>query len=300
MQSLQSYGKEPVYDGNAYTYSSTYHDGTLRLYAHHPTAPTTSGGRLEYYMTRVKGFDMLSDGIPAQRVSSTLEMQEIWRGATASSLSRVRMQGRVFLMTCQSTNQRQQQTPSGAETPVLTNLWTVTSIQHQETSRLRVSLHAAMLTRALLFLTLFTPRTKNTIRSPCLSASWNRAQASRQALARQASLISREIGALTAPQQSFNCPRSRIWPRRRRAAVHWDDQQRVMRMDLAAGKAESRSKNWYSRGCFDIVVIGSHGSTIFYSLPVCLHQPHRELLDPPRIPPAHTGIKRGRSWCPGR
>lgn len=61
MQSLQSYGKKPVYDGNAYTYSSTYHDGTLRLYAHHPTAPTTSGGRLVYHMTRVKGFDMLSD-----------------------------------------------------------------------------------------------------------------------------------------------------------------------------------------------------------------------------------------------
>lgn len=61
MQSLQSYGKKPVYDGNAYTYSSTYHDGTLRLYAHHPTAPTTSGGRLEYHMIRVKGFDMLSD-----------------------------------------------------------------------------------------------------------------------------------------------------------------------------------------------------------------------------------------------
>lgn len=62
MHSLQSHGEEePVYDGNAYTYSSTYHAGTLRLYAHHPTAPTTPGGRPGYHMTQVKGFDMLSD-----------------------------------------------------------------------------------------------------------------------------------------------------------------------------------------------------------------------------------------------
>ena len=65
MHILRSYGEEeePVYDSKAYTYSSTYHAGTLRLYAHHVTAPTTSGGGngAGVHMTQVKGFDMLSD-----------------------------------------------------------------------------------------------------------------------------------------------------------------------------------------------------------------------------------------------
>ena len=54
MHSLQNYGeKEPVYDGNAYTYSSTYLDGQLKLYAHHVTAPTTPAGLPGYHMTQV-------------------------------------------------------------------------------------------------------------------------------------------------------------------------------------------------------------------------------------------------------
>ncbi|KAI1472151.1 uncharacterized protein F4812DRAFT_453965 [Daldinia caldariorum] len=53
MHSLQNYSKdEPVYDNNAYTFSSTYHDGTLKLYAHHLTEPTTEGGRPEYHVTQ--------------------------------------------------------------------------------------------------------------------------------------------------------------------------------------------------------------------------------------------------------
>ncbi|KAK4449822.1 hypothetical protein QBC34DRAFT_83452 [Podospora aff. communis PSN243] len=61
MHSLQSYGKEePVYDGNAYTYSSTYHagTGTLQLYAHHVTAANDPEGRAEYHMTKLRGFDL--------------------------------------------------------------------------------------------------------------------------------------------------------------------------------------------------------------------------------------------------
>lgn len=55
VHSLQNYGgeEEPVYDGNAYTYSSTYLDGQLKLYAHHITAPTTPGDRPSYHMTQV-------------------------------------------------------------------------------------------------------------------------------------------------------------------------------------------------------------------------------------------------------
>jgi hypothetical protein len=51
MYALQNYGEEELgFDGNAYTYSSTYHAGTLKLYAYHVTAPTAPGGRPEYYM----------------------------------------------------------------------------------------------------------------------------------------------------------------------------------------------------------------------------------------------------------
>ncbi|POR39177.1 Uncharacterized protein TPAR_00623, partial [Tolypocladium paradoxum] len=57
--SLQNYGgTTPTYDGNAYTYSSTYQDGTLKLYAHHIAAPITPGGLPEYHMTKLRGFDM--------------------------------------------------------------------------------------------------------------------------------------------------------------------------------------------------------------------------------------------------
>ncbi|KAK3375659.1 hypothetical protein B0T24DRAFT_647938 [Lasiosphaeria ovina] len=59
MYSLQSYGKEePVYDGNAYTHSSTYHagTGTLPLYAHHATEPTAPEGRPEHHMTQIDAY----------------------------------------------------------------------------------------------------------------------------------------------------------------------------------------------------------------------------------------------------
>ncbi|KAH8750804.1 hypothetical protein F5883DRAFT_434545 [Diaporthe sp. PMI_573] len=59
MHELQNYGQEePVYDGKSYAFSSTYHDGTLKLYAHHLTAPTTRGGRPEYHMTQLRTFGL--------------------------------------------------------------------------------------------------------------------------------------------------------------------------------------------------------------------------------------------------
>ncbi|KAH7113469.1 hypothetical protein B0J13DRAFT_460818 [Dactylonectria estremocensis] len=59
IHSLQNYGREePQYDDQAHTYSSTYHDGTLKLFAHHVTAPTMSGGRPEYHMTQLRTFGM--------------------------------------------------------------------------------------------------------------------------------------------------------------------------------------------------------------------------------------------------
>jgi len=59
IQSLQSYGQpEPVYDNNAYTVTSIYNDGTLKLYTSHPTQPTGSENRPEYYMTQLNTWGM--------------------------------------------------------------------------------------------------------------------------------------------------------------------------------------------------------------------------------------------------
>ncbi|KAB5572199.1 hypothetical protein GE09DRAFT_1170465 [Coniochaeta sp. 2T2.1] len=61
MHRLQNYGEEEAgFDGNAYSYSSTYHagTGTLQLYTHHVTPPTAPGGRPEYHMTQLDGWQM--------------------------------------------------------------------------------------------------------------------------------------------------------------------------------------------------------------------------------------------------
>ncbi|KAM3566334.1 hypothetical protein ARSEF4850_000747 [Beauveria asiatica] len=62
MHSLQNYGEDkPIYDGNAYAYSSIYHSGQLVLYAHHMTGPTARGGCVKYHMTQLKGFLLTGD-----------------------------------------------------------------------------------------------------------------------------------------------------------------------------------------------------------------------------------------------
>ncbi|KAH7175892.1 hypothetical protein EDB81DRAFT_751335 [Dactylonectria macrodidyma] len=59
MHALQNFGNDnQVFDEGAYTFSATYCAGTLKLYAHHVTAPTTPDGRLEYHMTKICGFEM--------------------------------------------------------------------------------------------------------------------------------------------------------------------------------------------------------------------------------------------------
>jgi hypothetical protein len=57
MHSLRSYGQdEPVYDNNAYTITSTYLDGQLKMYASHVAPPKNPGGRPEYHMTLLDSF----------------------------------------------------------------------------------------------------------------------------------------------------------------------------------------------------------------------------------------------------
>ena len=59
IHALQTYGQaEPLFDGNAYTFSSTYHNGTLKLYTSHPAQPASLGGRPDYHMNHLRSFAM--------------------------------------------------------------------------------------------------------------------------------------------------------------------------------------------------------------------------------------------------
>lgn len=60
---LQLYGEtENIYDGNAYTITSVYHDGALKMYTIHPTSPLNPGYLSEYHMTQLRSFAMTDSG----------------------------------------------------------------------------------------------------------------------------------------------------------------------------------------------------------------------------------------------
>ncbi|KAH8588715.1 hypothetical protein B0O99DRAFT_638425 [Bisporella sp. PMI_857] len=79
MHKLQSYKEdEPVYDGHAYTISTTYHagTGTLQMHTTHPTqAPD---GSTEYHMTQVRAFALTSDADSFRRGASTFRNARDW------------------------------------------------------------------------------------------------------------------------------------------------------------------------------------------------------------------------------
>ena len=83
IHNLQTYGQETAYDGCAYTFTSTYSDGTLKMFTSHPTKPRREGERPGYYMNQVKGWCITSD-IEAFRQGATWfrngrDLAERWR-----------------------------------------------------------------------------------------------------------------------------------------------------------------------------------------------------------------------------
>lgn len=59
MLRLHSYAQDNlVYDNNAYTFTSTYHDGQLKMFTSHPVQLTDGGGRSEYYMHQLNSWGM--------------------------------------------------------------------------------------------------------------------------------------------------------------------------------------------------------------------------------------------------
>ena len=57
MHSLRNYGAtRPEYDNNAYTVTSTYHGGTLKMYTTHATQSDAPEGGSDYYMTQLNSY----------------------------------------------------------------------------------------------------------------------------------------------------------------------------------------------------------------------------------------------------
>jgi hypothetical protein len=72
MHTLQTYKHEqqqPGFDNNAYTITSIYHGGTLKMFTSHPSKPTKSD-RPEYYMSQLRSF-ALTDNIETFREGAT-------------------------------------------------------------------------------------------------------------------------------------------------------------------------------------------------------------------------------------
>lgn len=53
---IQSYGRKLIYDNNAYTITSIYHSGVLRLYTTHPTPSTHPGRSTDYHMVPLRSY----------------------------------------------------------------------------------------------------------------------------------------------------------------------------------------------------------------------------------------------------
>ncbi|CAH0049026.1 unnamed protein product [Clonostachys solani] len=82
MHSLQNYNeKQPRYGTEHTAFSSFYHSGTLKIFAHHITAPSTPEGQPEYHMIKLHGsevtgsIDNFRSGVGAFRNARDLAKQ---------------------------------------------------------------------------------------------------------------------------------------------------------------------------------------------------------------------------------
>ncbi|KAF5530707.1 glyoxylate reductase [Fusarium mexicanum] len=138
MYSLQNFRtEEPQYDGKPHSFSFTYHDGQLKEYAHHMTAPTTEGGRPEYHMTQVNGWQMTGNrdtcaqGIGAFR--NTLNLAETSRGNFIQAANAKASQGPAVAGRRRSTT-KMQPIEDSADELAPTPPCSVTQAQHEEES----------------------------------------------------------------------------------------------------------------------------------------------------------------------
>lgn len=78
MHTLQNYlSQEPVYDGNAYAFSSTLLGGYLNLNAHHLTAPTHPGQRPDYHTTQLKAYALRDDEVLLEGIGAFRNLRKL-------------------------------------------------------------------------------------------------------------------------------------------------------------------------------------------------------------------------------
>ena len=136
MHSLQKYRRDsPIYDGNAYTISCTHQDGQLKMYAHHPTKPTTPGGQPEYHMTQLGAYamthsrDTCVEGLEAFRNGSEWAKEQRDRFIETAN---VRAPGGAWR--CHLPKETTERRCNKMRVRVLQKLWIVTSPLNRETS----------------------------------------------------------------------------------------------------------------------------------------------------------------------
>nr|KMM69766.1 hypothetical protein CPAG_06080 [Coccidioides posadasii RMSCC 3488] len=88
MHSLQSYQQEPTYDNNAYTLTSTYHGGQLKMYATHINKPDNPDGRPEYIMTQLRSFALTDTSEAFRQGASAYRNGRDWAKETRDEFIR--------------------------------------------------------------------------------------------------------------------------------------------------------------------------------------------------------------------
>ncbi|KAI9841528.1 MAG: hypothetical protein M1837_000629 [Sclerophora amabilis] len=86
---LRSFGveaSETLYDSNAYTITSTYHDGTLKMYTSHPTQGTDPECSPEYHMTQLRSLAMTDTAERFREGASAFRNARDWAKEQRDSL----------------------------------------------------------------------------------------------------------------------------------------------------------------------------------------------------------------------
>jgi hypothetical protein len=117
MHALQNYGKNELeYDGSAYVFSSTYHDGMLKLYAHHMTASTEPDGQPEYHMTQVDAWAMTGNVDDFRRGATAFrnarDLAKRHRDGFVQSANATASQARAVAAQADATKSRKDKTPT--------------------------------------------------------------------------------------------------------------------------------------------------------------------------------------------
>jgi len=79
VHSVQNYGNTaPIYDGCARTVSTTYNDGTLRVYATHLAESTSHDRDAEYFMTHLNSYALIGDADNFRRGATAFRNSRDW------------------------------------------------------------------------------------------------------------------------------------------------------------------------------------------------------------------------------